>query len=100
MAGRSALLQSAGFGCAGLSVAGAVPLCPACSCYWSSANCTVLPWAVGSTALAWKVVISWSSGEGGKAQAVLICGQEEKLYDKGLFYKISKPVADVGAEHQ
>lgn len=82
---RSRLLRFAGFGRVGLSAAGTVALRSACSCCWSLANCMWLPWAVGSTALVKKGVISSSCGEGGKAQAALICDEEEKLYEKALF---------------
>lgn len=97
---RSPLLQSDGLGWVGLSTAGTVALRPAYRCCWSLANCMLLPWTVGSMVLAQKGIISCSSGEGGKVQAALICGEEEKLYKKALFYKRSKPVANVGAERQ
>lgn len=43
-------------------------LCPVCGCGWNLANCALLLWAVGSTALGWKGVISCSSGEERKAR--------------------------------
>lgn len=45
----------------------------------------LLPWAVGSMALAQKDVSSCSSGQGGKAEAAVIGGEEERGKRKPYF---------------